>query len=123
MKQPIRTPLFTSLYGEMFSPYHLPFLSQLATLRCYDFIFWLFYIILSTSRPQWPRGLRHVWSWTARKLGSWVPDLLEACTYAFFHILLWPCDGPIPRLRSPTETSKWIRSLNSEPEDSRAPHP
>jgi hypothetical protein len=40
------------------------------------------------GRPQWSGGLRHVWSWTARTLGSWVRFSLEVCMSTYFRVVL-----------------------------------
>jgi hypothetical protein len=39
-----------------------------------------------SSRLQWPRGLRRVWSWTARTLGSWVWIPLGALMHVHFFL-------------------------------------
>jgi hypothetical protein len=66
----------------------------------------------ASAWSQWPRGLRHVQSSTARTMESWVWIPLEACMCV--HVFLccavlrrwWPCDGLIPRPRSPTKCPK-----------------
>jgi hypothetical protein len=53
-----------------------------------------FSIVSLRSRFQWLRGLRLVWSWTARTLGSWFRIPLKAwmCVREFLcYAVLWPC--------------------------------
>jgi hypothetical protein len=65
-------------------------------------------------RSQWPRSLGHELSSPARTLASWVRIPLEAwmsmCVYSVFVLYRVcrkrPCDGLIPRPRSPTDCEK-----------------
>jgi hypothetical protein len=69
------------------------------------------YFAYKLGRSQWPRILRYVWSWTSRKLWSLVRVSLEArmCTRVSLCCTVLckyrPCDGSIPRPRSPPEVS------------------
>jgi hypothetical protein len=61
---------------------------------------------IHSRRSQWPWGLRHEMSSPARTLGSWVriplKEWMSICVYSVF-VRLRPCDGLIPRPRSPTD--------------------
>jgi hypothetical protein len=75
-------------------------------LSLYEFALFIYI----QRRSYWPPGLRHELSSLARTLGSWVRTPLKAwmCLCAFILCLrcsvcrYWPCDGLIPRPRSPT---------------------
>jgi hypothetical protein len=77
-----------------------------------DFCHILQQTTLRERRSQWPRGLRHELSSLARTLRSWVRILLKAwmSTLCAFILCLCcsvcmqrPCNGLIPRSRSPTD--------------------
>jgi hypothetical protein len=73
-------------------------------------------------RSQWPRGLSHELSSTARTLGSWVRIPRKAWMSVCFFLRLCcpvcrqrPCNGLITRRRSPTDCVKWITKLKKRP--------
>jgi hypothetical protein len=65
-------------------------------------------------RSHWPRILRHELSSSAQTLESCVRIQLEVwmskCVYSLFVLSCVPCDGMIPRPRSPTNYVKGSRN-------------
>jgi hypothetical protein len=53
-------------------------LTELPQLSCIMVNFMICALKMILSRSQWPSGLKHVLSWAARTLGSWVRIPLEA---------------------------------------------
>jgi hypothetical protein len=57
---------------------------------CYEFVS----LISDISRSQWPRGLRHELSSSARTLGSWVRVVPEAWIFVYvYSVFVLTCIG------------------------------